>query len=209
MRSDYAPSPNGFGAKFFQTFWGALKDDYLSLFQDLYLDKLDIQRLNYGVITLVPKVVDANTIKNFRPICLLNVDYKGITKVLTNRFTPVAPKLIGGNQTGFIKARNILEGVLILHEIVHELRTKGKKGLILKIDFEKAYDKVNWRFLEEVMKGKGLPDTWINWVMQTVQGGRVCVNINGQRGGYFRTYQGLRQGDPLSLPSCSTLWPML
>ena len=193
----------------FRPFGGALKDDYLSLFPDLYLDKLDIQRLNYGVITLVPKVVDANTIKNFRPIYLLNVDYKGITKVLTNRFTPVAPKLIGGNQTGFIKGRNILEGVLILHEVVHELRTKGKKGLILKIDFEKAYDKVNWRFLEEVMKGKGLPDTWINWVMQTVQGGRVCVNINRQRGGYFRTYQGLRQGDPLSLPSCSTLWPML
>ena len=121
------------------------------------------------------------------------MDYKGITKFLTNRFTPVAPKLIGGNHTGFIKGRNILEGVPILHEVVHELTTKGKKGLILKIDFEKAYDKVRWNFLKEVMKGKGLPELWISWVMQIVQGGRVCVNVNGQRGSYFRTYQGLRQ----------------
>ena len=57
--------------------------------------------------------------------------------------------------------------MLILLEVLHELRTKGKRGLILKIEFEKAYDKVSWSFLEEVMKVKGLPDTWINWVMQS------------------------------------------
>jgi hypothetical protein len=100
------------------------------------------------------------------------VDYKGITKVLTNRLAPVAKEAIGGNQTGFIKGRNILEGVLVLHEVIHELkRTKGK-GLIMKIDFENAYDKVRWDFLETVMKGKGFPDKWISWVMQTVQGGK-------------------------------------
>ena len=198
MRSDSAPGPNGFGAKFFQTFWGPLKDDNLSLFQDLYLDKLDIQRLNYGVITLVPKVVDANTIKNFRPICLLNVDYKGITKVLTNRFTPVAPKLIGGNQTGFIKGRNILEGVLILHEVVHELRTKGKRGLILKIDFEKAYDKVNWNFLLQSLRMKGFSSKWIEWIKSFISGGSVAININDEVGPYFQTKKGVRQGDPLS-----------
>lgn len=69
--------------------------------------------------------------------------------------------------------------------------------LILKIDFEKAYDKVRWDFLEEVMKGKGFPDKWIKWVMQTVEGGKVCVNVNGQRSPYFRSFRGLRQGDPL------------
>lgn len=113
------------------------------------------------------------------------MDYKGITKVLTNRLAPVAKEAIGGNQTGFIKGRNILEGVLVLHEVIHELkRTKGK-GLIMKIDFEKAYDKVRWNFLETVMKGKGFPDKWISWVMQAVQGGKVCVNVNGERGNYF------------------------
>lgn len=73
------------------------------MFQDFWENKLDIKRLNYGVITLVPKLKDANTIKQFRPICLLNVDYKWFTKVLTNRLVPVAKKIIGKNQTGFIK----------------------------------------------------------------------------------------------------------
>lgn len=85
------------------------------------------------MITLVPKVKEAETIKQYRPICLLNVDYKGFTKVLTERLTPIAKKAIGPgpNQTGFIQGRNILEGV-ILHEVVHELSSK-KKGTILKL----------------------------------------------------------------------------
>jgi hypothetical protein len=68
----------------------------------------------------------------------------------------------------------------------------------MKIDFETAYDKVRWVFLEEVMKTKKLPDRWIDMVMRTVKGGKVCVNINGERSNFFKTFRGLRQGDPLS-----------
>jgi hypothetical protein len=103
---------------------------------------LDIKRLNYGVITLVLKLKEANNIKQYRSICLLNVDFKGITKILATRFSPMAKEVIGDNQTGFTIGKNIMKGVLILHEVIHELkRTKGR-GVILKIDFEKAYDKV-------------------------------------------------------------------
>ena len=175
------------------------------MFDDFHKGALDIKRLNYGVITPVPKVKEANNIKQYRPICLLNVDFKVFTKTLNNRFIPIAKEVIGGNQTSFMKGRNILEGVVILHEVIHELKTSKKKGLIMKIDFEKAYDKVRWDSLEEVMIGKELPTTWIGWIMQTVQGGRVCVNVNGHRGQYFRTYQGLRQGDPLSRGGHSVL----
>jgi hypothetical protein len=137
MRADSAPGPNGFGVHFFKNFWPLIKGDYMAMMLDFHKEELDIKRLNSGVITLVPKLKDANNIKQYRPICLLNVDYKGITKVLTNRLAPVAKEAIGGNQTGFIKGRNILEGVLVLHEVIHKLkRTKGK-GLIMKIDFEK------------------------------------------------------------------------
>jgi hypothetical protein len=87
---------------------------------------LDIQRLNYGVITLVPKLKEANNIKHFRPICLLNVDFKCFTKVLTNRLIPVAKKIISKNQTYFIKGRNILEGVVVLHEVLYELKNSKK-----------------------------------------------------------------------------------
>jgi hypothetical protein len=90
---------------------------------------------------------DANNgyfhIKQYRPICLLNVDYKLFTKVLTMRLTPFADKLISATQTAFIPGRYILDGVIILHEVLHELRVKNKRGIILKLDFEKAYDKVH------------------------------------------------------------------
>jgi hypothetical protein len=80
------------------------------VFTNFYNDILDIQRLNYGVITLVPKLKEANNIKHFRPIYLLNVDFKCFTKVLTNRLIPVAKKIISKNQTCFIKGRNIFGG---------------------------------------------------------------------------------------------------
>jgi hypothetical protein len=70
------------------------------------------------------------------------MDFKGFSKSLNNRLIPLASKVIGANQTGFINGRNILEGVLVLHEVVHEMKRSKGKGLILKIDFEKAYDNV-------------------------------------------------------------------
>lgn len=111
MKENSAPGPNGFRVSFFKKFWSVMKDDILALFYDLNKGLLDIKRLNFGVITLVPKVKEANVIKQYRLICLLNVDYKWITKTLTNRLTHVAKKMIGPNQTGFIKGRNILEGL--------------------------------------------------------------------------------------------------
>lgn len=106
--------------------------------------------------------------------------------------------MISPTQTAFIPGRFILEGCVILHEVLHEMRTKAQKGVILKIDFEKTYDRVSWDFLFEFLSRKGFPKKWINWVKACVMRGRVCVNINGERSDFFRTYRGLRQGDPLS-----------
>lgn len=168
------------------------------MFADWSKGKLDLKRLNYGVIKLLPKVKEANNIRQYRPICLVNVDYKIFTKTLNSRIAPIVREVIDQTQTTFTKGRNILEGVVILHEVIHELKSKQQRGLISKIDFEKAYDKIKWTFLEEVMIMKGFPDIWISWVIKSVRGGRVCINVNGSRGEYFRTYQGLWQGGPLS-----------
>lgn len=115
MNSNSTPGPNSFGVSFFKTFWEVIKDDILALFKDFHAEHLDIKRMNFGVITLVP-------------ICLLHVDYKWITKTLTNKLTPVANEIIDRNQTGFIKGRNILEGVVVLHEVLHELRKAKVMG---------------------------------------------------------------------------------
>ena len=94
--------------------------------------------------------------------------------------------------------RHILEGVLVLHETIHELHTKKMDGVLLKIDFEKAYDKVNWDFLQQVMRMKGFNSVWCEWIHQFISRGSVGVKVNDDIGHFFQTRKGLRQGDPLS-----------
>lgn len=165
---------------------------------DYYMGRLDIARLNYGVITLLPKVQDVRNIKQFRPICLLNVSFKIFTRLIAERLARKAQRLTDPCQTAFIKERFIMDGAVMLHEVVHELRTKKKKGVILKIDFEKAYDSVSWDFMDEIMIRKGFCDKLTGWIRDTIRGGKVCININGEHSPYFKTHRGLRQGDPLS-----------
>jgi hypothetical protein len=110
MKENSAPGPNGFGVSFFKKFWDILKGEIKAIFSDFHKGILDVKRLNFGVITPVPKVKEANIIKQYRPICLLNVDFKWITKTLTNRLAPIAKKVIGPNQTGFVKGETYLKG---------------------------------------------------------------------------------------------------
>lgn len=198
MKENSAPGPDGFGVIFYKRCWGVIKGELIDMISDFYLERLDIGRLNYGVVTLIPKVQNAENVKQYRPICLLNVSFKIFTKLIADRMSVVAQKIIDPCQTAFIKGRYILDGAVMLHEIVHELRVRKKKGVILKLDFEKAYDNVRWGFVEEVMIRKGFSDKLRGWIMSTIRGGRVCVNINGDNSPYFKTHRGLRQGDPLS-----------
>ena len=123
-----------------------------------------MSRLNYGIITLLPKVKEADRIQQYRPICLLNFLHKLITKVLTLRLDHVMHKLILQTQTAFMKGRNIMTGVLALHEIMHETKRKGEICVILKLDFEKAYDKVCWDFLFENLKHRNFSERMQNWI---------------------------------------------
>jgi hypothetical protein len=157
MKTESAPGPNGFSVTFLKKLWKTIKAEILNMVPDFNKGTLDLRRLNYGVITLVSKVKEANTIKQYILICLLNVDFKIFPKLLIDRITPLADKIISSSQIAFIKGRNILEGVVILHEVIHELRRSDRHGVLFKIDFEKAYDKVRCDFVKEVMVEKGLP----------------------------------------------------
>src|SRR5438128_11835143 len=112
----------------------------MPIFCDLSRGHLPLFSLNFGVITLIPKVQEANIIQQYRPICLLNVSVKIFTKVATNRLNLVADKVISPSQTAFLQGRNILEAVIILHETTHEMHRKNLSEVILRRDFEKAYD---------------------------------------------------------------------
>jgi hypothetical protein len=89
-------------------------------------------------------------IQQCRPICLLNVSFKIFTKVATNRITRIASTVVRPTQLAFMLGRHILEGVVILHKTIHEFHWKKMDGVLFKIDFENAYDKVKWPFLQQV-----------------------------------------------------------
>ena len=198
MEHNKAPGPDGFPAEFYQQFWDVIKGDLMCMFHDLHKGDIPLFSLNFGVITLLPKINDATRIQQFRPICLLNVSFKIFTKVATLRINSVADHIISPTQTAFMRGRNVLEGVVILHETIHELHRKNQSGVILKIDFEKAYDKVKWNFLLQSLRMKGFSSKWIEWIKSFISGGSVAININDEVGPYFQTKKGVRQGDPLS-----------
>ena len=198
MEHNKAPGPDGFSPEFYQVFWNLIKDDLMALFTDFHQGNLPLNRLNFGTIILLPKKKDAKVIRQYMPICLLNVSFKIFTKVVTNRLSTIAQKIIRPTQTAFLPGRNIMEGAVILHETIHELHSKRKDGVIFKIDFEKAYDKVNWSFLQQTLRMKGFSHQWCEWVQKFTQGGNVNIKVNDQLGSYFQTRKGLRQGDPLS-----------
>ena len=142
MEHNKAPGPDGFPSEFYQVFWNLIKDDLMALFTDFHQGSLPLNCLNFGNIILLPKKTEAKVIQQYRPICLLNVSFKIFTKVATNSLSTIAQKIIRPTHTAFLPGRNIMEGAVILHETLHELHTKKQDGVIFKIDFEKAYDKV-------------------------------------------------------------------
>jgi hypothetical protein len=139
MNSNSAPGPNGLTAAFYKTFWEKVKGPVIEMFDSFYKGELNLSRLNYGMISLIPKLKEANNIKQFRPICLLGTDYKWITKVLTKRLASVADSVVNMTQISFLPGR-YFRGVVILHETMHELRRKKQK---------------------EVVSGEGLPRNWM------------------------------------------------
>ena len=161
MEHNKAPGPDGFPAEFYQVFWEVIKVDLMAMFHDFHKEDLPLFSLNFGIITLLPKCQETIRIQQYRPICLLNMSFKIFTKVATNRINFVSQKVIQPSQTAFLPGRYILEGVMIfLHETIHELHRKKLNGVIFKVDFEKAYDKVKWTFLQQTLRMNGFAPLW-------------------------------------------------
>ena len=159
MDTNRAPGPDNIPIEFYQHCWDIVKKDIMLIFRHFHNGTLDVQRLNYGVITLLPKVSGSERIQQFRPICLLRCPYKLITKSMDRRVEKYADKLISLSQNVFVKGRNIMDGIMTLHELLNYTHVKKRTAVVLKLDFENAYDKVNWGFLLECHKLRGFNET--------------------------------------------------
>lgn len=113
---------------------------------------------------------------------------------MNNRLIKLCNRLIASNQSAFIKGRFILESAVADHELIHEIVRKKESGIVLKLDYDKAYDRVNWNFLEEMLTSGGFAPKWINWINEVVKTGSLCIRINDEDSHYFKIGKGLRQG---------------
>lgn len=121
--------------------------------------------LNYAVISLIPKVKGDDLIKQLCPIALINNVAKFLAKAFATCLSPIMHKVISPSQSAFIKGRFVLDGIVCSHELVHDIRCRKNNAIILKLDFEKAYDSVCWPFLHSVLLTKGFEGDYVQCIM--------------------------------------------
>ena len=192
------PGPDGFTFGFFKDFWDILKDDVLRFMVECHRNGRLSKGINSTFIAFIPKVDNPHRLNDFRPISLVGSMYKILAKVLANRLRSVIGLVISDSQSAFIKGRQILDGILVANEIVDAARKYKKELVLFKVDFEKAYDMVDWGYLDEVMSKMGFPTLWRKWIKECVGTATASVLVNGSPTDEFPLGRGLRQGDPLS-----------
>lgn len=143
-----APGLDGFNALFYQHNWSVIGPALCEMVQKTFRDGMVDPLINCSVISLIPKIPKPSLFCHLRPISLCNVSYKIINKVIANRLKPLMPLLIHPSQTSFVAGRNIHDNIIVAQEILHSMRNKkGKTGwMAIKIDLEKAYDRLSWSF---------------------------------------------------------------
>jgi hypothetical protein len=196
-----APGSDGLHARFFQRNWELLKFEICKAIKQFFDDGLILENFNMTKIVLIPKSTDAIELKDFRPISLCNVVYKIIAQCIINRLRPFLQDLISETQSAFVLGRLISDNALIAFECFHAIH-RAKKGedsfSAYKMDLTKAYDRVDWSFLEGMLIQYGFDPLWVTWVMSCIKSVKFKVRISDQLTEEIVPTRGLRQGGPLS-----------
>lgn len=198
MKADSAPGPDGFGAKFYQINWTLVKSSIMEFMQAFHEGGLSLRGINKSVVVLLPKRDAVDNTKDFRPISLQNCLPKLASKCMMTRLQKFIQSLIHADQTGFIQGRSIAENFICATELVQCCHKRKVPAVVLKLDFLKAFDSVDWSALDTILAAKGFPECWRAWVRQLNLSNQSAILLNGAPSKWFTCKKGLRQGDPLS-----------
>ena len=195
-----SPGLDGLPYDFYIEFEDIVRDQLAEVFNFCLQDKgalTDSQRK--AVITLIPKNDEVRSLHNWRPISLQNCDAKILAMVLANRLKPCLPDLVRPSQVCSVPGRQIQNHILLVREAIAYAKHKGSPLYVLSLDQEKAFDRVNWRYMFGVLRRLGVPEAFINYVKVLYYDPESAININGHITAFFRVLRGVRQGCPLSI----------
>ena len=199
LENNKSPGADGLTTNFYKFFWPDIKN----LIYDSYLESQKSGNLSYyqklGILNIMPKEnKDIRYLKNWRPISLLTTDYKILTKALASRLQKVLPSLINPDQVGYMKDRFIGQNVRTIFDLMDLTNTEAIEAYIAQIDFEKAFDSIEWPFLFKTLKTFGFGENFINWIKIFYNDISSCVGNNGFYSNYFKLKRSIRQGCPIS-----------
>ena len=189
-----APGADGMPSVFYKRFWPFLGDQVKREVLAVLNGGEMPQGWNDTIIVLIPKTKAPEKLKDLRPISLCNVLYKIVSKVIANRLKKVLPDIISLSQSAFVPGRMITDNVLLAYELTHYLNKKrqGSNGVVaIKLDMSKAYDRVEWSFLQKMLKKMGFQERWINLIMKCVSTVSYRIKVNGEYTEQFFPQRGL------------------
>ena len=199
LANDKTPGSDGFSINFYKFFWSDIKLLLTSSFVYTFENGCLSNDQKRGIINLIPKEgKDLRYLRNWRPISLLNADYKILTKVLSNRLQHVLPRLIHSDQIGYIKGRYIGQNIRIIKDLMTYTKNNNSPGFLLLVDFEKAFDSVEWSFMVKCLDRYNFGQNFIKWIKILYTDIESCVCNNGYLSQYFKLGRGIRQGCPIS-----------
>ncbi|XP_021836221.2 uncharacterized protein [Spinacia oleracea] len=161
-----APGMDGYNSHFFKSAWHIIKNDLHNAINDFSTTCKILKEINVTSITLIPKISVPASVSDFRPIACCNVIYKCITKLICSRLSKVLPAIVSPNQGAFVTGRSILHNVLICQDLIKMYNhSQTSPCCLMKVDIRKAYDTVEWGFIEEVMLELGFPPFFVQLIM--------------------------------------------
>ena len=197
--SGKSPGEDGFTWEFYNCFFDLLGQDLVDCFNASYRAGEMSLSQRRGVITLIPKEdSDLSTLANWRPITLLNLDYKIASKIIARRLEKVLALLINPDQTGFIKGRYIGQNIRLINDILEQTKLQNIPGILLQLDFRKAFDTIEWEFIQRTIALFNFGESIQRWISIFYTNTESAVLNNGFCTNNFSLSRGVRQGCPLS-----------